>query len=139
MEGAGKLIEDDELMVLTKAIDPGPNGTPAQLTMHQLRLGQALRNIGKLDEAIPHLQKAVELSPDGFPLPHTQLAQIHAMKKQWDPCIIQARKALIGNASDMTALSLLSHALGEAGRWKEEAKVSEQTFEIEKLYRMPLH
>ena len=51
----------------------------SQFYIAHLGLSQALDRQGKVDEAIVHANKAIELAPDD-PLPHTSLSRLYQQK-----------------------------------------------------------
>jgi Flp pilus assembly protein TadD len=68
-------------------------------------LGLALVNSGRLQEAIPHFIKAVELRPD-FPDAYSSLAMCYAQTNQPAKAVAAARKALeIARSKGQTELA----------------------------------
>jgi tetratricopeptide (TPR) repeat protein len=68
-----------------------------------LALAEALTNLEKLDEALPHIEKAIQLKPDS-PLGYTMRARWKVLKKDIDGALTDLDQAIKIEPRDVTAL-----------------------------------
>ncbi len=93
-----------------------------------LQLGTALKNLGRAEEAIPYLEKALELFPTHADLssPYPLLAELYEASGQQDNALQirqrwwQARPLYIENAHQLASLLSQGERQQEAARYLEE-------------------
>lgn len=88
-----KAIED-----LNKLLKQNENSVSAHLA-----LAEALTNIGKYDEALPHVEKAIQLKPDSS-LGYTLRARLKVLKEDVDGALTDLDQAIKIDPKDLQAL-----------------------------------
>jgi protein O-GlcNAc transferase len=91
---------------------------PSDIATAHYNLGCALGEIGQLDEAMTHYQRALEHNPF-FALAYCNLGNIYQKKGQIDEAIAHSQRALELNPSFAAAYCNLGSALGEKGQIDE--------------------
>ncbi len=92
-------------------------------------LGDALLKKGSVDEAIAHLQKALQIKPD-YAEAHNNLGSAHGMKGQMDEAISQFREAIRLKPDDADAYYNLGTALVRKGQMDEAISQFRETIRL---------
>jgi tetratricopeptide (TPR) repeat protein len=100
-------------------------------------LGYDLAARGRLDEAIEHLRKALQINPD-FSDALNNLGITLATKGQYDEAIKDYRKAIQINPNAWVALNNLGLALAAQGRFDEAIKNYRKAIQIDPNYSKAL-
>ena len=107
------------------AISPPPWRCDRRVRAPQFQLGIALRDKGRLDEAIDRQREALRLDPKNT-MCRRELALVLKLKGKLDEAITEFREAIRLNPSSYTAHSNLSSVLEQQGRLIEaEAEARE--------------
>ena len=85
---------------------------------------------GKVDEAIVHFRKAVELKPN-VPVVHTNLGQAYMQKGMIDDAIVQMKEAIKANPYFVESYQNLAQAMEKSGRPEEALKYYSDALKIE--------
>jgi tetratricopeptide (TPR) repeat protein len=106
----------------------------------QLAAGASLAQAGRLAEAEPYLERAVELFPDHAAAggPYLPLAEAYAQRGATEAAIGRLRAMLARNESHAPAYERLADLLEQQGRPEEAAAVLDAIAWIDP-FRMPLH
>ena len=86
----------------------------------QYNLGAALREKGQVDEAIVHLQRAVDIQPHYIEA-HNSLARALGQKGEWDGAMEHLKRSLEIDADQAEARNNLANVLWQTGRLREAA------------------
>jgi tetratricopeptide (TPR) repeat protein len=81
----------------------------------QLNYGALLRDAGRFEEALPHVQRGVEISPD-YAEAHVRLAEIYLKLARYDESAASATRALELAPGNLVARQFRGSALGAAGK-----------------------
>ncbi len=100
-----------------------------QAATDQNKLGLALARRGKVDEAIVHYRKALEIDPD-FVAAHNNLGLALAGRGQVEEAIVHYRKALMIRPDNADAYNNLGAAMAECGRVDEAIAYYRKALEI---------
>jgi tetratricopeptide (TPR) repeat protein len=104
-----------------KSIELDPNNSAARANYaHYLMI------VGRRDEAMRQIERAVELQPE-FP-PASFYAAVLYMAHRYDDSIVQARRALRLDPHDQVALGILVGALHKSGQHDEAIKVAIRSY-----------
>lgn len=108
--GAG--TPTDNRAALEESLQEDPNNGLANLAM-----GTLLANSGSEEEAIPFLQRALEIMPEygGGDAPHLVLARIHRSRGEVEPALRLLTEYARLNATNEDAFQTLADLLAEAG------------------------
>ncbi len=96
---------------------------PNYLRAHK-NLGQLLTQLERFNDALPHLQKAIELG-DSSPSTLGLLGYIYSLQERWLPAEGVLRQALVLRPNDVNYRRLLGQALLAQSRWEEARAVFE--------------
>lgn len=100
-------------------------------------LGIALARVDRRDEAIPHLERAIELD-DSFQKPFLELGRIYAARGDWAKALPPLRRAVQARSTRpkvtdplVDANYLLACALAGASQYREALEYFDRTLELE--------
>jgi tetratricopeptide (TPR) repeat protein len=103
---------------LQRVVEADPSNAPARLY-----LGQALKGLGKLDEALENYGSALalELRSEERALTHLGIGNLHAARGEWEAAIAAYRDALASEGDLLQARVNLAGSLSFLGRHDEAA------------------
>ena len=93
-------------------------------------LGNALRQLGQLEEAMRYTHRAIELAPD-LSMAHNNLGLLLAARGERDAAITSYREALQHNPRYAEALTNLGSVLREKGQRREALSAFQQAVEVD--------
>jgi protein O-mannosyl-transferase len=85
---------------------------------------------GKVDEAIVHFRRAVELKPN-IPIVHTNLGQAYMQKGMIDEAIVQMKEAIKANPFFIDSYQNLAQAMEKSGQPEDALKYYTDALKIE--------
>ena len=131
-------LEDrkQEVLEIAKGLKPASEATVDEWILYWYHLGVGHRLAGDDDQATASLQRAVKLAPKGISFLHYELGVLHDRAGRREEALESWLKATESQPSNLTHLEILTHRLGEAGRWEEEDKFTNDTYEIERLTQL---
>ena len=101
--------------------------------MAQNNLGYLLRNQGRIEEAMEHYHKAIQINPN-FSEAQFNLGLALAAQSRFDEAIESFRKAIQINPNSFEALNNLGNALAAQGRFEEAIKDYRRAIQINPNY-----
>jgi tetratricopeptide (TPR) repeat protein len=108
---------------------------PAQGVFHA-NLGEALRRMGRPEEAVHCFRQSLVLQPD-VASTHLNLGSALLDLKQTDESIVQTRKALSLDPNNVEAYNNLGNALTEKEQWDEALACFERALTLQPSYAKP--
>jgi tetratricopeptide (TPR) repeat protein len=99
----------------------------------QYNLGAALREKGQVDEAIVHLQIAVDLQPN-YVDAHNSLARALGQKREWDGAMEHLERSLVIDPDQAEAHNNLANVLWQKGRLRQAAAEYEMALALHPDY-----
>ena len=130
LAGQGK---QDELVSLAKRCAPPENSTALEQAAHQERLGQALVQTDRLDEAMVALQKSDTLDPRA--MASMTLATLHEKRGELDKAEDCWRRTVANDEERIEYWDRYQKILTARGKWKEADMARDRIFLLEDLYR----
>jgi len=103
-----------------RTLDLNPNSAQARAFYSHF-----LANVGRIDEAVPHIEQALELDPFNA-LFHSLYASVLMYNRRYDEALAAARKALAMQPDAPVALTNLEEALFALGMRREQLAVQRE-------------
>ena len=100
--------------------------------MWDARLGWSETPAKSLQAAYELAQKALAMD-DSLDLPHSLLASIYAIKRQYDKAILEAERAVALNPNGLWAYLFLGGIIGVSGRWDESVSYIQMSIRLDPI------
>jgi hypothetical protein len=129
---SGQAQADGLVEIAKRSLPPEPSTALDQAAYHE-RMGQALMQEGRLDEAMASLRKSHEL--DSRAMACITLAPLHEKRGELEQAEHYWRLATTLDADRIGFWDRYQHVLTARGKWKEADAAQDRIFLLENLYR----